>query len=218
MKNLLITQREETSIYGGKIDSLEAEYVKFFSNLGFNVIPVSNFNEKPRNYFDVLECDCLVLSGGGMLFPEAYVEKIECPRQLHREFVERELIEEAIKRNISIIGICHGMQVLNSFFGGKMISIKNLESHKVGKEHHIYSLKTRDKFVVNSYHDYAVYRNTLGRELLPLFVSSEGFIVEMFQHERKNIIGIQWHPERMSTNTAEKNSPMKIVKEFLGKC
>ena len=73
----------------------------------------------------------LVLTGGGDVFPPFYDGNIDFSNEnLIRDAREFQLIDHFFNKNLPILGICRGMQVLNVFFGG---TLKNVRGHEGGK-------------------------------------------------------------------------------------
>jgi len=185
---LLISQKEGRNEHGAKIDSLELDYVKFFNKEGFEVIPVPNDLNAVEYLLD-LEPDILVLSGGG-----------DITKQLNRNAVEQKMIEYSLETGVPLLGICRGMQQINKYFGGYISKNKN---HPEVRKHGIiitdkklvYELK-RNRGPVNSYHNFAITERGLSDELEVFGISNYG-LIEGFFHKDCNIVGIQWHPERM---------------------
>ena len=78
--------------------------------------------------------------------------------------LEINLIKFAIKKNIPLLGVCRGMQIINIFFKGQISPVKN----HVAKNHRIYYEKKYSKYFseyVNSYHNWGIKKNELSDEL-----------------------------------------------------
>lgn len=122
------------------------------------------------------------------------------------------VINAAERKQIPLLAICFGMQVLNVSRGGTLIqdirsqlpdAIKHEQgaprdrpSHSVkvaagSKLNEI--IKTED-LAVNSHHHQAI--ETLGADLVATAWSSDG-VIEAFEDPRPDsfVIGVQWHPE-----------------------
>lgn len=183
---ILITQRQERNRYGDFIDSLEQDYVNFFSKENFDIIPVPN-NIKMASTLVVM-ADVIVLSGGG-----------DIGKQHYRDVIERYLIEYSMDNNTPLLGICRGMQFINSYFKGKLSTIaqhgkKNRHDIEITNPE-IANLCRRNTGPVNSYHNFSILEKNLASELESFAVSSSGN-VEGLKHPNYKITGIQWHPER----------------------
>ena len=137
-----------------------------------------------------MDLDGIILSGGDNIGKTPI-----------RDDTEKLLIDFAIKKNIPIIGVCRGMQVLNEFFGGST-DILNNDTH-VGNNHPvkindkiISKLINSSEIIVNSFHRNIIRTNNLADELKPIVFSNIDDTIEAFVHEKFPIIGVMWHPER----------------------
>jgi N5-(cytidine 5'-diphosphoramidyl)-L-glutamine hydrolase len=209
--NVGITQQTRQDKYGSKIDYLEQSCCQYYSQFGLNLIPIPNILKDPKNFIKELKIKMLILSGGGEISPSLPIKKnIPDYIQQSRDLVEKKLIDLAIDRQIKILGICRGAQVLNAYFGGQLIRGLNQKITKslehVGTVHKIkiintsrYKLGTKIA-QVNSYHNDGFTSKELAKNLEVLAKSGDG-IVEAFYHANLPITAIMWHPERKSPDT-----------------
>lgn len=129
-----------------------------------------------------------------------------------------DLAKEAIKRNLPVLGICGGLQLINIALGGSLIidiptylatgKIEKIAITHRAKEgerraEHPASV-IRDSLLfsiygpvvavtVSSHHQAA---NRLGRRLKAVAFAPDG-IIEAIEHRFKRfVVGVQWHPER----------------------
>ncbi|WJY14865.1 gamma-glutamyl-gamma-aminobutyrate hydrolase family protein [Pectobacteriaceae bacterium CE90] len=127
----------------------------------------------------------------------------------YRDMTELKICRQAQERNLPILGICRGMQIINVAFGGTLfqeIEETNI-THNIGsdgwihyhelfiKENSIfYALMGQANIAMSSVHHQAV--KTLGEGLIAS-ASSEDGIIEVIESENKNsfILGIQGHFE-----------------------
>ena len=121
------------------------------------------------------------------------------------------MINYSLKNDIPILGLCRGAQAINLFFGGNILKIRN----HVRKMHKIEGkiIENKKNHYVNSYHDYGIKFNSLGKNLETLAYTKDG-IIECFQHKKNKILGIMWHPERYEKM---RSFDKKIIKKFF-KC
>lgn len=202
----LISQKVMDS-KNGSLDVLEQNYSKYFGKLGLNLIPVPNSSELLEFYLN-LPIERIILTGGGDVGDELSVE---------RDKVEKSLIDLSLKKGIPLLGICRGMQMINSYFGGSIEPLNN-KSH-IAKNHEIKiteikSLKViGDSSEVNSFHSKVVSKNNLSDSLSVFAESDEGFVEGLF-HPELPVAGIQWHPERKSP---DEKINKKIIDSFLNK-
>ena len=106
---------------------------------------------------------------------------------VERDNLEYELISASLNNQIPLIGICRGMQVINTYFGGSLKSIKN----HVNVRHIVSNINI--SFEVNSYHDFALAKCPNMYEVLAM---SEDNCIEAIKHKKLSWEGWMWHPER----------------------
>lgn len=176
--------------------------------LAWPVIPFAD-KKKLDALFDQL--DALVLQGGTDVDPNKYgetnIDPLRWKNDPIRDDFEILLIEKAMKKNIPILGICRGAQLLNVYFGGSLH--QDVEGHRKKELYDtfthpiswgadsIFSEIYKEKngqAEVNSIHHQAI--KILAPSLLPMAISHDQR-VEAFIHQDKDkkILGIQWHPE-----------------------
>ena len=162
------------------------------------------------------QIDGLLLSGGGDLNPlytgEEPVPGLHsiCPQ---RDEAELRLIRLAFNRQIPILGICRGIQMLAAALGGSLYQdldsqyhdkplIKHSQdlpreyaSHTVCIETDslLHRIMQADSLAVNSFHHQAV--RECGPHLHIVAQAEDGVIEAIESNEHKSILGVQWHPE-----------------------
>lgn len=152
--------------------------------------------------------DGLILSGGGHVDPFLYSETpidTEGNIEHSRDIFETGLVREFAKRDKPILGICRGCQLIAVANGGKLFqkaenhvqtADKHLPSHSVmiTKDSMLYDILKADKIFVNSFHTQTVKEPG---KLKICGISDDGKIESIFDPDKKFILGVQWHPERM---------------------
>ena len=156
--------------------------------------------------------DALILSGGGDVNP-LFVGEEPSPRlrgiNQERDLPEMLITRLAYNRQIPILGICRGIQMLALAFGGKVaqdISIQANIKHsqdaerselthsvKIVEDSLLYKIYGQEKLLVNSFHHQAV--KEPGDKFRVVAKSTDGIVEAMESSEFKSIIGVQWHPE-----------------------
>lgn len=191
-----ITQRiYENETYEEVRDALSHDWTVFLQAVFPDavVIPVPNQLTNREDYFDNVGIDLLILSNGEDVGSAPL-----------RDTLEMWLLDYCIGNEIPILGACRGFQMLNTYFGGSVVSdISALTSVKhVAAEHNVQltdslfqGIADAESLKVNSYHNQGVTLDGLGKDLYSL-VMAEDNIVEGFCHTTKAILAIQWHPER----------------------
>lgn len=194
MKTLLMSMRvTETTNYTEIRNSIAYQYIDFFEALGYNILLIPNNTKNLELYFNY-KVDLVVLTGGNNVNPSLYGSD-DLLNDVYplRDQIEQNILDLAIKNNISIIGICRGFQFINVYFGGSIVH--NIHNH-VNKNHLLLSdnsiLSNR---YVNSFHNQGIVISTLSPSLSVLACSEDGY-VEAYINKNKKVLGIQWHPER----------------------
>lgn len=154
------------------------------------------------------DCDGLLIPGGVDVDPVHYGQENTASRDIdhERDRDELALIDLFLRLQRPILGICRGHQILNIALGGTLIQDLPDDSHhqredKVDRVHPVKVVHPflhalyGDRFISNSAHHQAVDRLADG---LQITCVGEDGVVEGFIHENGRIIGMQFHPERMS--------------------
>jgi len=158
--------------------------------------------------------DALLLSGGDDVTPELYggnPNNVSGANRQRDQF-EIQLIQQALKRNLPILAICRGIQILNVAHSGTIRHLRNdpelsdlhgidmnsFTAHQVTvKEGTLLArILQPGTHQVNSFHGQAVDRP--GENLMVCATASDGVIEGIERPDRTFVIGIQWHPEIMS--------------------
>jgi putative glutamine amidotransferase len=215
---------------------LGRDYSEAIEGLGAIPIHISLIPNKDYIADIVSDLDGILLPGSDTdVDPLRYGE--ESHPKLGRVIFEKEqtdllVIEEAEKRNLPIMGICFGMQILNVYRGGTLIQdiesqVENCIKHQQGQplarnSHSIEVIEnsTLSRLItlagvqVNSHHHQAV--REVGDNLKATARAKDG-VIECIEDIRDNkfIIGVQWHPE-LSWKTDELSR--KLFETFIEKC
>lgn len=207
MRRLLISQRVRVDQHGEPCDVLEKSLVIYFSSYGIKLYPVSNFLSDPGEFVQGVKYDGLILSGGGDVNPQ-FIDMKDTHRidySPEREQVETFLIEKALEEGLPILGICHGMQQLNCYFGGRITAdIHSAEkatrrprlNHSIRIEKKLFGLDST--YDINHYHDNGIRKAQIAPTFDIFALDSECDVIEGIVHKNLPILGINWHPERES--------------------
>lgn len=163
-------------------------------------------------------CDGILLSGGPDIAPELYgEEKLAACGSVseERDRFEIALTRAAFKRDMPILAICRGIQVLNVALGGSLwqdipSQIEGAAAHSSASgapavRHGVRITDGRilnivgfgaDELEVNSFHHQALKR--VAQPLEVMAVSGEDNLIEgVYAPNAKYTVGVQWHPERL---------------------
>ncbi len=214
-----------TPLWDSKLQSLWMipGYLEGLRKAGADPV-VLNLDASP-DYLDHLIClsDGILLTGGPDVSPLLYDESRRplCGEPCDvRDKLEAHLLSAADQRDIPLLGICRGLQIMNVFFGGSLYQDLPSESssdicHRMTPpyDRHVHEVSVsagsllhdivgRDIIGVNSYHHQGVKR--VGAGLSVSAVASDG-LVEALENSRKTfMLGVQWHPEFMPDEPEQK--------------
>ena len=178
----------ESTNYNEKRDALSQDWSIFFEKLGINPLLIPNTMKNVLSFLEDMQVQGLILSGGDNIGDSH-----------DRDETEQKIINYSLEKKIPLIGICRGMQVINTFFGG---TIETLENSKHVGDHHFVSLNKNfasflhtEKLQVNSFHNNVIRQKNLGKNLEPFAMANDD-TTEGFYHTKLPIFGVMWHPER----------------------
>lgn len=188
------------------------------------------------------QLDGIIFSGGGDINPLLIGE--EPVKELHGITPERDeqellLARLAYNRQIPMLGICKGIQVINAALGGKnyqdihsqMEGVRIKHSQDMDRRFSSHTVKVEEGSVlwsifdkadksattfdgetlaVNSFHHQAC--STPAPCLKVCAVAPDGVIEAVESNEMKSIMGVQWHPE---TYTLRGSNEMMPIFEWL---
>ena len=211
-----------TNDHRGPRDAINHNWHKLFNQ--YNIVPIfiPNQPDLVASLLKDISVSALLLVGGNNVGPiDEYERSIHIDDvSTERDATEYAIIDYALRHHKPILGVCRGMQILNTYFDGHIVrNLKdvNLASHShvdvthdldiVDSEYQSY-LRANSAHT-NSFHSNAVTEATLSAELLPFAIARDG-IVEGVYHPNYPIIGMQWHPER--PDSAENIDRMLIEK------
>lgn len=174
MTLIAITQRTEHSIQNRETrDVLDQQWGSFLDLCDITPLIIPNNIELANKLIQKIPPDGLLFSGGN--------------GSLERYETEKSLMETAINKKLPILGVCHGMQFIQQYFGLKLQKISNHVSDNL-------RIMINGKIEeVNSYHDYGTI-HTLPE--LIVWAKADDGIIKAIRHIQLPISGIMWHPER----------------------
>lgn len=201
--NAFITMRvTQASAYPEPRDSISHEWIILLENWGLNPVLVPNVSVDPCRYLGSGEKSILILTGG------------EDPgTNPERDRTELALLKTAIDRSLPILGVCRGMQLINTFLGGGVIDIEN----HVARPHDVSFSHPLDFFYggraqVNSFHARGISQEAMASGVICAAKDDEG-LIEAFCHKNYPLVAVMWHPERGSPLAGDRNLAMRLIEE-----
>ena len=181
MKRVAITQRVHAAPgYGERRDCLDQAWTKFLMECGLLPVLLPNASEAALALFEQTGAGGLILSGGNDIAALGG----DAPE---RDAVENGLLDLAERRNLPVLGVCRGMQVIQHRF---RIPLRRVAGHVTSSQTIRIHGEPRE---TNSYHHFGAFDS---RPPLDIWAVAADGVVKAIRHSAKSIIGIMWHPER----------------------
>ncbi|WP_303974683.1 gamma-glutamyl-gamma-aminobutyrate hydrolase family protein, partial [Streptococcus merionis] len=192
------------------------------------ILPVTDEERVLDGYINSI--DALILSGGHDVCPFNYGE--EPSPKLGDTFPARDqfdfaLLRKAKEKNIPILGICRGAQIINVYHGGTLwqdLSYADQPFLKHWQEHYpdlpthsiriergslLYQIFGEEKMMVNSFH-HQVMRHV--PEEFRVVARAADTAIEAIEHVNyRFLVGVQWHPEMLYLSRKEMNRLFKAL-------
>jgi putative glutamine amidotransferase len=205
--------------------AVRENYCDVISDNGGIPFCLPHYPECVNDYIQLL--DGLLITGGGFDIPPQYFGETDIHsevklKQQRTEF-EFAVTKASLIKDIPMLGICGGEQLLNVVLGGTLIQhipdeISAPLDHMTGRaaSHDIFiepgtllhQLTGTDSLLVNSEHHQAV--KNPGPGIIVNARSSDGVIEGIESSKHRFCLGVQWHPEYILSN-----GDKHIFKEFI---
>lgn len=183
------------------------------------------------------DLDGLLITGGDDIDPRHYGQEIregwDVTVDAARDALELPLTRAAVQRDLPVLGICRGAQVLNVAMGGTLIQDIDREmtghqdwSHQQWKSHpaeppdasiheieiesgsRLREIVGQERLGVNTFHHQGIARPAPGLAVTARTVDRRGAgVIEALESPRHRfVLGVLWHPERMWKGRAARNT------------
>lgn len=197
------------------------------------MLPLTDDSEELSQLVD--SCDGVLFTGGQDVDPQMYGELIlsccgeRCPE---RDRMEQKLLKLLLAQDKPVLGICRGIQLLNTVLGGNLYQDlptqhpSKVDHHQPApydqpihtvqllKESPLAQLFGGQKLMqVNSCHHQAI-RN-LADSLEAMAFSEDGLVEAVYAPAQRFVWAVQWHPEFSYKVNAESR---RIFSAFVGAC
>ena len=199
MKKVVITGSDK----GSKI---AWTFLKFILSL-YKIKPIFI---SPKNKKFPQKFNGLIISGGVDIDPSTYkkqnISSVICDKK--RDEMELFILEKALEKELPVLGICRGMQLINVFFGGTLhLDINELDLNHphpktplplkdiyIKPHSKLHNILMSEHIKANALHHQAIDRIGLR---LKVAATDKNEIIQAIEHESLDILGLQWHPEFM---------------------
>ena len=210
---------------------LRCNYAKAIEDSGGVPIFLHYSKDLVGHYLDFI--DGLIIPGGNFdISPEIYGEETTSDKvslNASRTEFEYTILKKALERKMPILGICGGEQLINVVLGGTLVQdidteidtniqheqkiSKHLTSHdiKINSGSLLHRIVKKDIIAVNTTHHQAV--KLLGKDLIASAKADDGVIESIELENYPFCLGVQWHPEYMTTDADH-----AIFKGFIDSC
>lgn len=195
------------------------------------ILPLEGSTEDIQQIAEL--CSGFLLTGGHDVNPALYgaesSDKCGVANE-KRDNLEREIFDYALHRDLPILGICRGIQLINALCGGTLY--QDLPTERQGVIHQmrapydrvchrveiipetpLFELLDCAEIGVNSYHHQAI--KSLAPELEAMAISEDGLIEAIRIPSKSFVWAVQWHPE---FNFHTEESSRKIMRSFIDAC
>jgi putative glutamine amidotransferase len=178
------------------------------------ILPNAGAPDDARVLLDRL--DAVLLSGGYDVAPDRFGEEMlneTVEVDPERDQAELDLIYTVLDRDMPVLAICRGIQLLNVAMGGSLIqdipsqvdtslchsqkAERSLATHPVRVEpgSKLGEIVGRETLDVNSFHHQAVKRVAEG--LVVTAAAPDGIVEAVEAAGARFVVAVQWHPEEM---------------------
>ncbi|MGI6177678.1 MAG: gamma-glutamyl-gamma-aminobutyrate hydrolase family protein [Eubacterium sp.] len=200
------------------------------------------FSDSEENTAELVShLDGVVFTGGPDVDPALYGE--DCIMQLgllapKRDVNEKLILNAALKQGKAVLGICRGLQFINTMFGGSLYQDLDTQlgpkiDHDQNEKNYVPSHSVNiipgtplsewfdgsSSLKVNSFHHQAL--KELGEGLSPMAAADpDGFVEAVYAPGEKFCVGVQWHPELLfaSKDPEVHESAMRIFRALVDAC
>ena len=211
--NMSVMKNEDDQWYRFVLGSRYTDAVRKAGGVPL-LLPATNDKDIIMSYLD--RVDGVLLVGGPDLHPKIYGDEeklatVVTPPKLRQEF-DLALARAAMSKNIPLMGVCMGCQVINVAAGGTLYqdileqvegaSVRHyrkidpyypLHTVKISPDSLLYQIIGKQELEVNSAHHQSVLEP--GKGLRATAFSEDGVVECIEAEDERFVLGIQWHPE-----------------------
>ncbi|WP_169566440.1 gamma-glutamyl-gamma-aminobutyrate hydrolase family protein [Sneathiella limimaris] len=212
-----MARKSRKPVIGITISNHKSKIMRFFDWLavwraGGKAVFLAPGRAYPSEYLDGL-----IIGGGDDIGAELYGSEINMDVRIdpERDALEMELLRCIADKDVPVLGICRGAQMMNVFYGGTLYSdIRGMPREKTNirtvlarkivtlepgtKVRAVFGLET---VRVNSLHHQAV--DKVGNGITVSGHDRGDFVQALERADKRFFIGVQWHPELLVFDTRQ---------------
>jgi len=183
MKLIAVTQRVVVDgAHQERRDALDQRWSVFLNKCGLAPLLIPNHVESARELISDARIAGVLFTGGNDLLSMGG----DAPE---RDETENMLLDWAMNQTMPVLGVCRGMQLIQSRFG---VNLEPVTGH-VAETQEI--TIEGQKNTVNSFHNYGSYTTSPD---LAIFAQADDGVVKGIRHRSYPIMALMWHPERLA--------------------
>lgn len=168
----------------------------------------------------------LVVGGGAHIHPRHFQQRpeVEARYVLARDVLEMELLEQALLRDMPVLGICRGAQALNISRAGSLMQditphrrltrprnlVLPLQPARLAPGSRLARTLGVSGLGVNRIHSQAI--DQLGEAIDAVAWDADGFIQGIELRKARWVVGVQWHPEYLLYHPAHRRLFAALVR------
>ena len=162
---------------------------------GHTIVPLISADPTP---VEVLDFDLVILCGGNDMSDFVTWRNNNDPQ---RDRFEADLINQALKYRVPVVGICRGSHFINKHMGG---TLRLLETPYDNVKVELSGL------TVTCHHTIAIDQLAPGFEVV---LADKSGVIELALNKDKRMLGIGWHPER-PVNIHTRESLLELIRQL----
>jgi gamma-glutamyl-gamma-aminobutyrate hydrolase PuuD len=212
---------------------LYASYLDVLEHIGLASVLATPAHRGPSLQSLLDRCAALVLTGGEDVHPGRYGEdpipELGKVNEV-RDDMELAALSLALERDLPVLAICRGCQLLNVFFGGTLYqdlptqfpgALLHDQREGWGQGSHVAYVDPSarharifgsDELWINSHHHQGI------KDLAPglrVIARAEDGLIEAIEHvDRHWVVGVQWHPERHEADAPDTDPDRRLFAAF----
>ncbi|MDR3527154.1 MAG: gamma-glutamyl-gamma-aminobutyrate hydrolase family protein [Rhizomicrobium sp.] len=162
-------------------DALDQRWSALLAQAGLIALPVPNNPSLLEAFLAETQPGGILLTGGNDLAALGG----DAPE---RDAVESALLRYALDRDLPLLGVCRGMQMIQAHYG---VPLKRVQGHVCPRQ----TIRFADgDITVNSFHNFGATETVAA---LLVTGSAEDGVIKAIRSPRGRLHGIMWHPERI---------------------